>query len=314
MPGADGSAVDAATNAAAPVPTTAADEDSATSDRTSPAVPPAGSPAATPAPSPTAHGPAAPPAEPPAAPPPRAGPAAPAAPPAPPPLGRRRKRLYLALGFVALLGSLVALLWYLEEQRLYVVTDNAYVHGWTIHVGGTAAGRVRTMRYDVGDRVERDAVIATLDLGTAREVPLSGRQQLDYSGANLVDVLSPSSGVVVERKEDPGSTVAPGQALLTLVDVSDMWVTANVEETQIRRVRVGQLVDVYVDALDAHFEGAVVAISQASAASFSPVPLQNTTANFTKVAQLLPVKIALTRPDPRLSVGTSATVKIRVGN
>jgi multidrug resistance efflux pump len=291
---------------------------------------------AAPTPSPASQGPAAPPAGPrlaapasapaPAAAPPAApapavpGPAAagpPAAPPPqtePPPLGRRRKRFYLALGVVALLASLVALLWYLVQSRLYVVTDNAYVHGWTIHVGGTAAGRVRAMRYDVGDRVERDAVVATLDLGTVREVPLSGRQQLDYSGTNLVDVLSPTSGVVVERKEDPGSTVAPGQALLTLVDLSEMWVTANVEEMQIRRVRVGQPADVYVDALDAHFEGSVVALTQASAASFSPVPLQNTTANFTKVAQLLPVKIALTRPDPRLSVGTSATVKIRVGN
>jgi multidrug resistance efflux pump len=208
----------------------------------------------------------------------------------------------------------VALLWYLEESRLYVFTDNAYVHGWTIRVGSTVAGRVRTMRYDVGDRVERDVPVATLDLGTVREVPLSGKSQLEYTGANLVDVPSPTTGVVVARNENPGSTVGPGQALLTLVDVSEMWVTANVEETQIRRVRVGQPVDVYVEALNAHFDGAVVAITQASAASFSPVPLQNTTANFTKVAQLLPVKVALTRPDPRLAVGTSATVKIRVGN
>ena len=55
-----------------------------------------------------------------------------------------------------------------------------------------------------------------------------------------------------------------------------------------------------------------MAIRQASAASFSPVPQQNATANYTRVAQVLPMKIALTRPDPRLSLGTSVTVKIRV--
>src|SRR5207237_5920095 len=137
-------------------------------------------------PSTTADGAPAPPVDVPAA--------APAAEAAPPRLGRRRAAIYLSIGVVALLASLVALLWYLQESRLYVFTDNAYVHGWTIHVGSTVAGRVRTMRYDVGDRVERDSVVATLGLGTVRGVPLSWKSQLEYTGADLLDVPLPSLG------------------------------------------------------------------------------------------------------------------------
>jgi membrane fusion protein (multidrug efflux system) len=91
-----------------------------------------------------------------------------------------------------------------------------------------------------------------------------------------------------------------------------MWVTANVEETSIQHVRPGQPVTIHVDNLGLDLTGKVAGVSQASAQSFSPLPQQNVSGNFTKVAQLQPVKIWFDQPDPRLALGTSAEVRIRV--
>ena len=99
------------------MPPTTADDSSATSGRTGLSAPPVESPAAPPTPSPTADGAPAPPGGSQAAP--------PTAEAAPPRLGRLRAGVYLSIGVIALLASLVALLWYLEESRLYVFTDNA---------------------------------------------------------------------------------------------------------------------------------------------------------------------------------------------
>jgi len=78
------------------------------------------------------------------------------------------------------------------------------------------------------------------------------------------------------------------------------------------RVRPGQPVIVHVDNLNLDLPGKVAAIAQASAQSFSPLPQQNVSGNYTKVEQLQPVKIWLDRSDPRLALGTSVEVRIRV--
>jgi multidrug resistance efflux pump len=91
-----------------------------------------------------------------------------------------------------------------------------------------------------------------------------------------------------------------------------LWVNANVEETQVKKLVIGQRVDIHVDALDIEVPGRVAAITPASASTFSLLPSQNLSGNFTKVTQLVPVKIELEQPDPRLAIGTSVEVKIRI--
>jgi membrane fusion protein (multidrug efflux system) len=131
---------------------------------------------------------------------------------------------------------------------------------------------------------------------------------------SMIEVRAPMSGVVIARGANPADTVPAGQTLLTLVDPRQLWINANIEETQIRRVRPGQRVAVHIDTLDIDLVGRVVAITPASAATFSLLPSQNVSGNFTHVTQLVPVRIALEEPDPRLMIGTSATVKIAVSD
>src|SRR5207253_10273409 len=118
----------------------------------------------------------------------------------------------------------------------------------------------------------------------------NGQPKLEFRQTSdaLVEVTAPVDGVVVARNANTGDTVPAGQPLLTLVDPKQLWVNANVEETQVRRLQIGQPVDVHVDALETDLTGRVKAITPASAATFSLLPTQNNSGNFTKQTQLVP--------------------------
>ncbi len=244
----------------------------------------------------------------------------PAAPPPTRPAEPRalhRLIIRLALGVLAVVaigaGIAVGYRWWYDSVH-FVSTDNAQIAGPMIQVGGLDAGRVANVRYDVGDRVQKDAVVATLSVPVPTSSMANGAPRMSFTETtdSLVDVRSSVSGVVVARTGNPGDTVPAGQPLLMVVDPNQLWVNANVEETQVRRIQPGQRVLIHLDNLDADVTGRVAAITQASAASFSLLPQQNLAGNYTKVTQLQPVKILLDQPDPRLAVGTSVEVKIRV--
>jgi multidrug resistance efflux pump len=225
-----------------------------------------------------------------------------------------RAVVYLGLAAVALGGSWLLVTNYLDARRLYVMTDNAQVDGRLIPIAASASGLVRAVNVDVGDEIRNGAVVARIDLGGVRTDPFSNKPRIDYDGLQIFDVTAPVDGVVVRRTVNPGSVIGTDAPLVQIVDASQLWIIANIEETLIRRVRPGQVADVYVDSLDITLPGRVEAIVQASSASFSPIPQQNLTGNYTRVVQLQPVKIVLVQTDPRLAIGTSASVKIHVAD
>ncbi len=111
--------------------------------------------------------------------------------------------------------------------------------------------------------------------------------------------------------------VPPGQALFGFVGSSERWVTANFKETQIGRIKPGQKVSVEVDALSGKkFEGLVDSIGSATGSTFTLLPPDNSTGNFTKVVQRVPVKIKLpnlpAEDIDRLAAGLSAVVSVKV--
>ena len=250
----------------------------------------------------------------------RQGEAPPAATPAPT-AGARvrmgwRRWLMVGLAVVALaVGGVFGYRWWYTSVH-FVSTSNAQIAGRPVQVGSLVAGRVAGVRYDVGDRVGRDAVVATLHVAVPVGATGSGTPRLEYreTSDSLIEVRAPTGGVVIARNANPHDIVPAGQPLLTIVDPGQLWVTANIEETQIRRVRLGQPVLVHVDALDLDLSGRVVAITPASAGTFSLLPNQNMSGNFTRVTQLVPVRIALDEPDERLMIGTSASVTIQVAD
>lgn len=127
------------------------------------------------------------------------------------------------------------------------------------------------------------------------------------------EIFSPMNAVVSKTIADTGERVQPGQPLLILNDIRDIWVTANIEETYIRKVKLNQLVDVEVDAFPGRvFKGRVINLGAAAASEFSLLPNDNSNRNFTKVTQRIPVKIAVDDPQAELKPGMMVVVKIAV--
>jgi len=120
---------------------------------------------------------------------------------------------------------------------------------------------------------------------------------LDQAKLNIGYTIlrAPVDGVVSRKTAEPGLQVSPGQQLMALVPLDDIWVTANFKETQLKKMRVGQLVDIKVDAYGGsrHYRGHIDSIAGASGARFSLLPPENATGNYVKVVQRIPVKIVL---------------------
>lgn len=107
-------------------------------------------------------------------------------------------------------------------------------------------------------------------------------------------VTAPCDGFAGRKKVQQGELVNEGQELLTIVSSADCWVDANFRERQLRHLQVGGEVQVRVDALKgARLKGYIQSIADATGAQFSVVPQDNSTGNFVKVEQLIPVRIAL---------------------
>jgi membrane fusion protein (multidrug efflux system) len=105
-------------------------------------------------------------------------------------------------------------------------------------------------------------------------------------------ILAPTAGQV-RKNVVVGVNVQPGQQLLTIVPLDDVWVTANFKETQLRQIRPGQRVDISVDSNGQTYRGHVDTISAATGPVFSLLPPENATGNYVKVVQRIPVKIVL---------------------
>ncbi len=104
-------------------------------------------------------------------------------------------------------------------------------------------------------------------------------------------IRAPVSGIISQRNVDPGQVVQAGQPLFGIVDIDNIWVTANFKETQLKNVRPGQPTKISVDAYGHTYSGHVDSIGGATGARFSLLPPENATGNYVKVVQRVPVKI-----------------------
>jgi membrane fusion protein (multidrug efflux system) len=135
-------------------------------------------------------------------------------------------------------------------------------------------------------------------------------------------IIAPVAGIIAKKWALPGDVVQPGQAIFTIYNNNQLWVTANFEETKLAAIHPGDPVEISVDAYDSQrFSGKVLMIGATAAAQFSLIPPNNASGNFTKVTQRIPVKISIDRPTqnpdrdpPALLPGMSVEVKVRVDN
>ena len=142
------------------------------------------------------------------------------------------------------------------------------------------------------------AAAAAAQVEQKRAVVRQAELNLEYAV-----VKAPAGGIVSRRTVEPGQVIQPGQPLMTVIPLDNVWITANFKETQLADMRVGQRVSVEVDAYGGReFSGHVESIAAATGARFSLLPPENATGNFVKVVQRVPVKIVLdtTQDEARL--------------
>jgi len=138
---------------------------------------------------------------------------------------------------------------------------------------------------------------------------------LDQAQLNLqyTTIVSPVDGVVTNRTVEVGQNVQTGQELMRIINLDDLWVTANFKETQLRDMRPNQPVTVHVDTTGKDYKGHVQSIAGASGSITSLLPPENATGNFVKVVQRIPVKITFDPGETRehvLRPGMSVEPKV----
>ncbi|HLK20247.1 MAG TPA: HlyD family secretion protein [Bryobacteraceae bacterium] len=141
--------------------------------------------------------------------------------------------------------------------------------------------------------------------------------QLDQALLNLqyCKIVSPVNGIVSKRVAEVGEHLTPGQQVMLVTQLDDLWVTANFRETQLRKMHPGQSARIHVDALDGDFDGYLESMPAASGAITSLLPPENATGNYVKVVQRLPVRIRFKKGQTgldRLRPGMSVEPKITV--
>ncbi|MGA7884135.1 MAG: HlyD family secretion protein [Acidobacteriaceae bacterium] len=163
-------------------------------------------------------------------------------------------------------------------------------------------------------KAKADQAAAQVD--QARAALSEAKLNLEYC-----QIHAPTSGIVTTKNVQPGQNVSTGQALMTLVSLDNIWITANFKETQLQSMRPKQPVTIHVDAYDRDYDGYVAQIGGATGSMLSLFPPENATGNYVKVVQRVPVRINLTQQDMDrqnkdhlLRPGMSVEPKVRVKN
>lgn len=163
------------------------------------------------------------------------------------------------------------------------------------------------------ERAKMDVIDGEIIMLEHEETELKARlaqQQLDLTDRTI---RAPIPGVIDRKFVDGGEYVTPGQRLAIMHDPGKIWVDANIKETEVRKLKIGQPVQIVVDAFpDQEFNGKVAIIGSATTSEFALLPTPNPSGNFTKITQRLPVRIAIDQQDRKLRPGMMVEVNIDI--
>jgi membrane fusion protein (multidrug efflux system) len=190
-----------------------------------------------------------------------------------------------------------------QASRAAVTAAQANLQAAKAHAGAAMAAV---------DSAQAEVVAAQAAIAAQEAAGRDAERELSY-----VEIKAPLTGRIGNKNVEPGNRVQVGQALFAIVG-EETWIVANFKETQLRKMQVGQPVEITVDAIDGRdFTGRLESFSPASGAQFALLPPDNATGNFTKVVQRVPVKIvfdpaSIRGVEDRLHPGLSTVVNVRI--
>lgn len=190
--------------------------------------------------------------------------------------------------------------YFYDQSSNYVKTDDAIIDGQQIAIAPPATGKLTTWNGTQGQSFSTGDTIG--DVSTTGP---TGKTV-------LVPITMPHSGTIAQNSAVQDTFVAAGSPVAYAYDYSNLYVTANVKETTINNVHTGQKVDIYVDAYPGTtFTGYIKKLGLATANTFSLLPTNNQTGNYTKVTQVIPVQISIdSSKGYQLRPGMNVTVRI----
>jgi membrane fusion protein (multidrug efflux system) len=265
----------------------------------------------------------------------------------PPTFFQRHKRPIL---IVAGIIAAIALAFYLHDAYTHEETDDAYVTGHLNAISARISANVTSVRVDDNQDVKKGDVLVTLDSAEYQALVLAAKSNLTKAEADFkreeplvnmhavsseqidatrstrdtglaqlalaqlqVDyctITAPADGYVGRKNVEVGNRVTAGQTLMDIVE-PNVWIVANFKETQLAHMRIGQPVQISVDAIPGKvFNGRVDSFSPATGNEFALLPADNSTGNFTKIVQRVPVKITF---DPNSIKNANDRMRIRAG-
>lgn len=220
----------------------------------------------------------------------------------------KNKKLLVVVIQIMVVVVVLVTYYYWHMNHYYVISEDARINGDIYKVSPLVSGKILEVRVNEGDFIRKEDILARLDNST---LPA-------YADPDLTTVKSPVSGLVIKKTAQAGEVAVSGQPIIMLIDSNNLYITANIEETKISRLRPGQRVDITIDALPGRkFTGKVAFVGEATMAIFSLLPTANSNGNFTKVVQRIPVKIFLDQQNSELTnkslmLGMNVAVKIHV--
>jgi multidrug resistance efflux pump len=230
-----------------------------------------------------------------------------------------RKNIILIVIAVVVIAVAAIAGWYWYQGARYVATNDARVSADLVSISPEIVGKIIEWRVKEGDTVAKDEVLGRQDLESALTSGALNPQALGAVAGVVAEkavLKAPLGGQVILSTAVIGEMAAPGMSLAMIADTDHLYFGANIEEGDIARVKIGQPVDVWVDAFHGRpFHGRVMTIGRATLSTFSLLPAQNRSneGNYTKVVQVIPIKISiLDQGDARLMVGMNAYIRISV--
>jgi membrane fusion protein, multidrug efflux system len=183
-----------------------------------------------------------------------------------------------------------------DKEKLAEAQKKAQIASANLHAADAHLAEARAGSKMVSVRAS-DAAAARARVAEAQADLAAAELDLSYT-----DIVAPVDGVVTHKIVEVGEIVEPGQGLLVVVPLNDVWVTADYKETQLADVQPGQKAEIHVDMYDETFTGHVDSIAGATGARLSLLPPENATGNFVKVVQRIPVKILLDPIPPEKAI------------
>ncbi|MDD4334913.1 MAG: efflux RND transporter periplasmic adaptor subunit [Desulfotomaculaceae bacterium] len=227
------------------------------------------------------------------------------------------KKILIILAVIVLAGGSAGISYYVYESSNYFFTENARVTSDIVMLTPEVTGKLKNWDVKEGDYVKAGQVLGKQDVSMMVTSTAMNPQALAGSADIIIsktDIKSPIDGKVILSNVVQGQVISPGMEIAAIGDTAHIYIKANIEETDIIKIKPGQEVDIKIDAYsNKRFTGYVESIGQATQSTFSQFPSLNTSGTYSKVTQLIPVRIVFTgTEDLPLMFGMNATVKIHI--